>query len=563
MHAETRTFFIEVKDWIEQAGRQGWIRAGIAAFHADREPAEAAFQFDDNTQRPLIVAFVGGTGVGKSTLLNRLARQTLARTGIERPTSREISIYLHQSLSISRLPGDLPLSQTRSAEHQDERYRHILWIDMPDFDSTEIQNREQVLQWLPHIDVLLYVVNPERYRDDQGWQILRSQGREHAWLFIMNQWDRGHPLQMEDFGKLLAQGGFSDPVILRTDSSEQRDAGIADDDFPLLEETLQTLANSHVCAQLESRALSIRMDETRERLTQISEQMGRLDDIAHLKKSWRKLWQRKSAALLPALEWLIQDSATLLTQNLFTPALQSGMVTAIAPQHQNLLIWDENAQMQLQDTFETLSLEAENLALPFQPLREKLTPLQNAVPQQMFDAAARGLRMAQARPGNKLQRFFLKLTLLCEIFLPLAAAVWISRDVVIGYYQGSLNQHAFLGADFAIHAALLIGLSWLLPFLLHRALTPSAERVAAQGLRKGIKNGLEQIDSEVCRIIDAYETDWKGQQACLDRLRANSTIESSTPLHQNRLLERMLTTTTRSNAIKYSLVLLDNHPHDG
>jgi hypothetical protein len=561
MYVESNSFFTEVLDWIEQAGKQGWIKADSQVPPLSLEPATAAFQFDGDIQRPLIVAFVGGTGVGKSTLLNRLARQTLARTGVERPTSREISLYLHQSLNINHLPGNLPLSQTRSAHHQDERYRHILWIDMPDFDSTEIQNREQVLQWLPHIDVLLYVVSPERYRDDQGWQILRSQGREHAWLFVMNQWDRGHPLQLEDFGKLLAQGGFSDPVILRTDSSARPQID-GEDDFALLEETLQALANGHIGAQLESRALSMRLDETRTWLLQIGEEMGHAEDIARLKKNWCALWQSKSAPLLQALEWLIQDSAALLTQKLFTPALQSSPATESTPQRRDMLIWDDSAQMQLQDALNLLGLEAENLQLPFQPLREKLLPVQYAAPQQMLDAATRGLRMAQARPGNKLQRFFLKFTTLCEIFLPLAAAAWISWDVVIGYYRGSLNQHAFLGADFAVHAVLLIGLSWLLPFLLHRALTPSAERVAAQGLRNGLKNGLEQMNQAISHAIGTYETDWKEQQACLDRLRSNSRIETGDYLPRNRLLERMLTATTRANAVKSTFAYRDNDAHD-
>jgi len=562
MHAETHPFFIEALDWIRQAKQQGWIKADIDALQRTLEPPAPAFQFDGATQRPLIVAFVGGTGVGKSTLLNRLARQELARTGVERPTSREISLYLHQSLLIDHLPGDLPLSQTRHAHHQDERYRHILWIDMPDFDSTETHNREQVLQWLPHIDVLLYVVSPERYRDDQGWQILRSEGREHAWLFIMNQWDRGDPLQLQDFGKLLAQGGFADPVILRTDSSEQPDENSAGDDFALLEETLRTLADSHIGAQLESRALSIRLEETRELLMQISRQMGCIDDIVRLKKIWHKLWQKQSEALLRALEWLIRDNAALLAQKLFTPALQSSGVEDSSLRRQDMLIWDDHAQMQLQDTLHTLTLEAENLRLPFQPLRERLIALQTAAPQQILESAARGLRMAQARPGNKAQRFFLKSAMLCEVFLPLAAAAWIGRDIVLGYYLGSLNQRAFLGADFAVHALLLVGISWLLPFLLRRALTPSAERVAAHGLRKGIANGFGQIDQIVCRILDAYEANWKEQQACLDRLCSDSRIETSDPLLKNRLLERMLTATSLSSAPISPLIPQDHGGYD-
>ena len=48
-----------------------------------------------NAERPLVVGLFGGTGVGKSSLLNRLADADIARTGVVRPTSMEITVYLH------------------------------------------------------------------------------------------------------------------------------------------------------------------------------------------------------------------------------------------------------------------------------------------------------------------------------------------------------------------------------------------------------------------------------------------------------------------------------------
>ena len=62
---------------------------------------------------------------------------------------------------------------------------------MPDFDSTEQSNKQLVLQWLPHIDVLIYVVSPERYKDEKAWRLLLAEGARHAWLFVINQWDKG------------------------------------------------------------------------------------------------------------------------------------------------------------------------------------------------------------------------------------------------------------------------------------------------------------------------------------------------------------------------------------
>ncbi|HEY8094690.1 MAG TPA: GTPase, partial [Methylobacter sp.] len=187
------------KRWTEQALTAGWINADAAKQLSDVDARSPDTLFNHNGSRPLIVAFMGGTGVGKSSLLNRLAGKAIARAGVERPTSREVTLYHHHSVAIKHLPEQLPLAQIKTAEHDNESRKHVVWIDMPDFDSTEQSNKHQVLEWLPHIDVLIYVVSPERYRDEKAWRLLLAEGGKHAWLFVLNQWDRGLTEQYEDF----------------------------------------------------------------------------------------------------------------------------------------------------------------------------------------------------------------------------------------------------------------------------------------------------------------------------------------------------------------------------
>lgn len=79
--------------------------------------------------------------------------------------------------------------------------------------------------------------------------------------------------------------------------------------------------------------------------------------------------------------------------------------------------------------------------------------------------------------------------------------------MVQGYYQGIQHEAAWLGTDFAVHSAILIGLAWLLPFFLHRILTPSAERSALQGLRGGVKLALARLEGEVLGALDQLERD--------------------------------------------------------
>jgi hypothetical protein len=96
--------------------------------------------------------------------------------------------------------------------HRSDEHRGVLWIDAPDIDSVEEQNRLAALAWLPHVDLVCYVVSPERYRDDAGWRILKQRGGRHGWMFVINRWDEGDAQQRDDFARLLAEAGFEQPV---------------------------------------------------------------------------------------------------------------------------------------------------------------------------------------------------------------------------------------------------------------------------------------------------------------------------------------------------------------
>ena len=152
----------KTKRWAEQAVSAGWINLEAAQALSDFDARTPEALFNHNGSRPLIVAFMGGTGVGKSSLLNRLAGKAIAKAGIERPTSREVTLFHHRDMAIQHLPEKMPIEKIRIAQHDDETKKNIVWIDMPDFDSTEQSNKVQVFEWLPHIDVLIYVVSPER-----------------------------------------------------------------------------------------------------------------------------------------------------------------------------------------------------------------------------------------------------------------------------------------------------------------------------------------------------------------------------------------------------------------
>jgi len=538
------------RGWAEKARAEGWLTSGdVHALHQVDIRTPAAL-FEAGTHRPLVAAFFGGTGVGKSTLLNRLAGQAIARSGVERPTSREVSIYLHDSVKIQHLPKNFPVDRVRVAYHHNDRRRQILWIDMPDIDSTEQSNRELVLDWLPHIDVLIYVVSPERYRDDKGWRLLQAHGGEHAWLFVMNQWDRGHPAQIEDFAKLLAKAGFRNPILLRTDSRETEDER-KPDDFETLETILQEMAGRHVIHQLEMRAETLRFDALRDALRGCLEKFGNHDGYAGLEPAWSGIWTETHNDLMKGLEWPIQEvarafvthEASLLRRRI--DLTKSPDENDRPPKAPESILWDDWAESRYRDALDRLIVEAGERGLAAVPLKARLDRLAGGTGRTVLAEGQRSLRLALANPGNALQRFFLKFSGFLAVLLPLVAIGWVSYQVVKGYYESALYHFEYLGTDFAVHSALLIALSWLLPYFLYRKLKPSAERTAVKGLRDGIALALDLTGDRVAGVLREMEQERQslleeGQQIAA----LSAPAEPLQGVQSSKLLERMLPKTT-------------------
>jgi hypothetical protein len=495
------------KDWAERAVADAWLSRRDIRPLEELDSGTPASLFEAGAHRPLVAAFFGGTGVGKSTLLNRLAGQPIARTGVERPTSREVSVYLHDSVHLRNLPKNFPLEQVRIAQHHDERRRQVLWIDMPDIDSIEQHNRELVLEWLPHIDVLIYVVSPERYRDDKGWRLLQAHGGDHAWLFVINQWDRGHPAQYEDFAKLLARSGFRDPILLRTDSRPEA-ASRKEDDFERLQGFLQEMADQHVIRQLEIRAENLRLEAVRAGVAACLEKLGEGEGYQGLGGEWERFWEDTRNELLKGLEWPIQAVARAFVGHEANPLRRSIDLTREtrpeprpeAPERQPVL-WDDWARGRLRDALDRLVVEAGTRGLPAIPLKAELDRLFENAGRAVLNEGQRSLRLALANPGNALQRVGLKISGALAVLLPLGAIGWASWQVVKGYYESALQHLNYLGTDFAVHSGLLILLSWLLPYFVYRKLKPSAERTAIKGLRSGLASALMKVGDQVDELL--------------------------------------------------------------
>ncbi len=520
------------KRWAEQARAAGWINSDAAQRLSDVDARSPDTLFNHNGSRPLIVALMGGTGVGKSSLLNRLAGKAVARAGVERPTSREVTLYHHHSVAIKHLPEQLPLAQIKTAEHDNESRKHVIWIDMPDFDSTEQSNKHQVLEWLPHIDVLIYVVSPERYRDEKAWRLLLAEGGRHAWLFVLNQWDRGLTEQYEDFKQQLHKAGFSEPIIFKTVCGE----GLQADEFAALESSINSLATEHIVAQLEQRSSQIKKDELKQSLQNTRRLLGSEAAFQQLPTLWQDQWQRAALVLQQGFAWPIQQMAKHYADHA-ADLLSNPTAAKYAATGAKFNLWDDWAEARFDDALDEFVINADQLDIPVHPLKKQLSVLREKAPKIVQAQTELAARQALANPGNVLHRAFLKFMRLCEIILPLAAICWVGYQVFIGYYNSNMTEVAYLGVDFAIHSSLLIAITWLTPYFILKKLKPSLEKSALRGLSKGLSNAISMIDGEVLQAIEntvkqhAEQTQQLAgiiQQCCVaDR---QPSIDSNSPL---------------------------------
>lgn len=212
---------------------EGDLKAALDAF--DRVVAAAADLVPDETLDPIartvrdvrdragylgdtvVVAVAGGTGSGKSSLVNSMAGEVVSESGGMRPTTGIPLAWIphNPEPGLTRLLDDLGIDQRVGQDS----YPWLAVIDLPDTDSVVADHRHTVEALLPRVDLVMWVIDPEKYQDrllhEDYLRPLAAYDRQ--FVFVLNQIDRIDPAVLgqirADLESTLADDGIASPII--------------------------------------------------------------------------------------------------------------------------------------------------------------------------------------------------------------------------------------------------------------------------------------------------------------------------------------------------------------
>lgn len=175
----------------------------------------------------LVVALAGTTGAGKSSLFNSLAGAEYSRVGVLRPTTSAptAAIFGSPEAGVGGLLDRLEVTDRHAAPPIGGGDERLVLIDLPDIDSITAANRDVAERLLEVVDVIVWVVDPEKYADSRVHdEFLRPFATLAPVMdVVINQIDRLTPTQTEeavaDLRRRLDEGGITSevfPISVRT-----------------------------------------------------------------------------------------------------------------------------------------------------------------------------------------------------------------------------------------------------------------------------------------------------------------------------------------------------------
>jgi energy-coupling factor transporter ATP-binding protein EcfA2 len=171
------------------------------------ERAKLISQIDDyllprvrQSAAPLLVALVGSTGAGKSTLVNSIVGTQVSLTGVRRPTTNSPVLACHpddihwfaENMFLPTLPRVRQEGLARPGRDgllvlaaSEGMTKGIALLDTPDIDSVVRAHYDFAYQFLDASDLWLFMTSASRYADAPVWELLQHARERGAALGVV------------------------------------------------------------------------------------------------------------------------------------------------------------------------------------------------------------------------------------------------------------------------------------------------------------------------------------------------------------------------------------------
>lgn len=174
-----------------------------------------------------VVALLGATGSGKSSLTNALTGTEVSRTARTRPTTTQpLAVVPDTAAEATALLDWLMIGQRVSVGGNWPLGEATVLVDLPDIDSDELRHRDIAERMAGKVDVLVWVLDPEKYADGVVHHDFLIPMAAHADVMVvaLNQVDRldveGREAVVSDLISILDREGLGSakvvPVSART-----------------------------------------------------------------------------------------------------------------------------------------------------------------------------------------------------------------------------------------------------------------------------------------------------------------------------------------------------------
>lgn len=167
-----------------------------------------------------VVAVAGATGSGKSATFNALTGTQLAKSGVTRPTTSDPMAVAWGSELPAKLLDWLNIGSRHLIPSPAGPLTNLVLIDLPDHDSTEKLHRKTVDRLVPLVDMLVWIVDPQKYADAALHDGYLKPLAPYAdvMVVVLNQADRLAPDQLHkamlDLRALLDSEGLAKTPLL-------------------------------------------------------------------------------------------------------------------------------------------------------------------------------------------------------------------------------------------------------------------------------------------------------------------------------------------------------------